>query len=85
VGTLSFAAKPVLTGNLVTLRPVRAADAARLLVIDEETRRLTGSFEDPDWIDCQLAVVPGMDHLPPLRDPALVLTSVTTTLSRASW
>jgi RimJ/RimL family protein N-acetyltransferase len=49
MGTLSFAAKPVLTGNLVTLRPVRPADAARLLAIDEETRRLTGSFEDPDW------------------------------------
>jgi 3-oxoadipate enol-lactonase len=34
---------------------------------------------------CQLTVVPGMDHLPPLRDPALVLTSITTTLSGASW
>ncbi len=34
---------------------------------------------------CQLTVVPGLDHLPPLRDPALVLTSITTTLARASW
>jgi 3-oxoadipate enol-lactonase len=34
---------------------------------------------------CQLTVVPGMDHLPPLRDPALVLTSITTTLSGAFW
>ena len=43
-GTLSFAVKPVLTGNLVTLRPVQPADAAGLLAIDEETRRLTGSL-----------------------------------------
>jgi RimJ/RimL family protein N-acetyltransferase len=51
-GTLSFAAKPVLTGNLVTLRPVQPADAAGLLAIDEETRRLTGSLskeDDPSW------------------------------------
>jgi 3-oxoadipate enol-lactonase len=34
---------------------------------------------------CQLTVVPGMDHLPPLRDPDLVLTIITTTLSRAAW
>jgi pimeloyl-ACP methyl ester carboxylesterase len=34
---------------------------------------------------CQLTVVPGMDHLPPLRDPGLVLTIITTTLSRAAW
>jgi 3-oxoadipate enol-lactonase len=34
---------------------------------------------------CQLTVVPGMDHLPPLRDPDLVLTIITTTLSRAPW
>jgi 3-oxoadipate enol-lactonase len=33
---------------------------------------------------CQLTVVPGMDHLPPLRDPGLVLTIITTTLSRAA-
>jgi 3-oxoadipate enol-lactonase len=34
---------------------------------------------------CRLTVVPGMDHLPPLRDPDLVLTTITTTLSRAAW
>jgi 3-oxoadipate enol-lactonase len=34
---------------------------------------------------CELIVVPGMDHLPPLRDPALVLRTITSTLARASW
>jgi len=29
--------------------------------------------------------VPGMDHLPPLRDPDLVLRTITSTLSRAEW
>jgi RimJ/RimL family protein N-acetyltransferase len=46
---LSFADKPVLHGDRVTLRPVRAGDAAGLFVIDDETRRLTGTFKDPDW------------------------------------
>jgi RimJ/RimL family protein N-acetyltransferase len=51
-GELSFAAKPTLTGELVLLRPVTAADAAGLFDIDPESRRLTGSTsrdEDPDW------------------------------------
>jgi len=34
---------------------------------------------------CELIVVPGMDHLPPLRDPDLVLQTITRTLARASW
>jgi RimJ/RimL family protein N-acetyltransferase len=48
---VNFAAKPVLTGDLVTLRPVQPADAAGLLAIDDETVRLTGSLgrEDPRW------------------------------------
>jgi RimJ/RimL family protein N-acetyltransferase len=48
---LNFAAKPVLTGDLVTLRPVQPADAAGLLAMDDETARLTGSLggEDPAW------------------------------------
>ncbi len=40
---VSLADKPVLHGDLVTLRPVRAADAACLLVPDPEASRLTGS------------------------------------------
>jgi RimJ/RimL family protein N-acetyltransferase len=48
---LNFAAKPVLTGDLVTLRPVQPADAAGLLAMDDETARLTGSpgGADPAW------------------------------------
>ena len=34
---------------------------------------------------CELTVVPGMDHLPPLREPDLVLRTITNTLSRAGW
>jgi len=34
---------------------------------------------------CELILVPGMDHLPPLRDPELVLQTITSTLARASW
>ena len=34
---------------------------------------------------CELTVVPGMDHLPPLREPDLVLRAITTTLSPGLW
>ena len=34
---------------------------------------------------CELTVVPGMDHLPPLREPGLVLRTITSTLARAGW
>jgi len=34
---------------------------------------------------CELTVVPGMDHLPPLREPDLVVRTITRTLSRAGW
>jgi RimJ/RimL family protein N-acetyltransferase len=48
---VNFARKPVLTGDLVTLRPVRAADAAGLFAMDDETARLTGSHAstEPAW------------------------------------
>jgi pimeloyl-ACP methyl ester carboxylesterase len=34
---------------------------------------------------CEFVLVPGMDHLPPLREPALVLDLITRTLARADW
>jgi 3-oxoadipate enol-lactonase len=34
---------------------------------------------------CELTVVPGLDHLPPLRAPDLVLRTIRSTLSRAGW
>jgi hypothetical protein len=30
-------------------------------------------------------VAPGMDHLPPLREPDLVLRVINSTLSQAGW
>jgi pimeloyl-ACP methyl ester carboxylesterase len=68
----------------------------RLGEIKVPTSLLVGDLDYPPLIEsnrqaaaripgCQLTVVPGMDHLPPLRDPDLVLTTITTTLSRAAW
>ena len=34
---------------------------------------------------CEFLLVPGMDHLPPLREPGLVLDLTTRTLARAGW
>jgi 3-oxoadipate enol-lactonase len=34
---------------------------------------------------CEFTFVPGLDHLPPLREPGLVLDVITRTLSRAAW
>ena len=34
---------------------------------------------------CELVLVHGMDHLPPLREPDLVLQTIADTLARASW
>ncbi|MHB8312652.1 MAG: GNAT family N-acetyltransferase [Candidatus Dormibacteria bacterium] len=42
---VSFAKKPTLEGDLVVLRPVQIADAARLAELDDETLRLTGTHQ----------------------------------------
>lgn len=44
-GTLSFAARPTLTGHLVTLRPLTAADLPHVMATldDPESMRLTGT------------------------------------------
>jgi 3-oxoadipate enol-lactonase len=66
----------------------------RLGEINVPTSLLVGDLDYPPLIEsnrqaaaripgCQLTVAPGLDHLPPLRDPDLVLTIITTTLSRA--
>lgn len=34
---------------------------------------------------CEFVFVPGLDHLPPLREPGLVLDLITRTLARADW
>jgi pimeloyl-ACP methyl ester carboxylesterase len=68
----------------------------RLGEIAVPTSLLVGDADFPPLIEadkaaaaripgCELILVPGMDHLPPLRDPDLVLATITSTLARASW
>jgi 3-oxoadipate enol-lactonase len=68
----------------------------RLGEISVPTSLLVGDVDYPPLIEanrqaaaripgCELTVVPGMDHLPPLREPDLVLRTITATLSRAGW
>jgi 3-oxoadipate enol-lactonase len=68
----------------------------RLGEISVPTSLLVGDADYPPLIQanrqaaaripgCELTVVPGMDHLPPLREPDLVLSTIRSTLSRAGW
>jgi len=68
----------------------------RLGEISVPTSLLVGDADYPPLIEanrqaaariggCELTVVPGMDHLPPLREPDLVLRTITNTLSRVGW
>jgi 3-oxoadipate enol-lactonase len=68
----------------------------RLGEISVPTSLLVGDADYPPLIQanrqaaaripgCELTMVPGMDHLPPLREPDLVLRTITNTLSRAGW
>jgi len=68
----------------------------RLGAIAAPTSLLVGDADYPPLIEanrqaaaripeCELTVVPGMDHLPPLREPDLVLRVIENTLSRAGW
>ena len=68
----------------------------RLGEISVPTSLLVGDADYPPLIEanrqaaariggCELTVVPGMDHLPPLREPDLVLRTIANTLSRAGW
>jgi len=64
--------------------------------ISVPTSLLVGDADYPPLIDadrqaaaripgCELTVVPGMDHLPTLREPDLVLATISSTLARAAW
>jgi len=68
----------------------------RLELISVPTSLLVGDADFPPLVladkaaatrivDCDLVLAPGMDHLPPLRDPQLVLATIAETLARASW
>ena len=64
----------------------------RLNEISVPTSLLVGDADYPPLIQsnreaaaripgCELTVVPGMDHLPPLREPDLVLRTIASTLA----
>jgi pimeloyl-ACP methyl ester carboxylesterase len=68
----------------------------RLGEISVPTSLMVGDADYPPLIEsnrqagaripgCEFVLVPGMDHLPPLREPALVLDLITRTLARAGW
>jgi 3-oxoadipate enol-lactonase len=68
----------------------------RLGEISVPTSLLVGDADYPPLIQsnreaaaripgCELTVVPGMDHLPPLRQPDLVLRTIASTLAQAGW
>ena len=68
----------------------------RLGEISVPTSLLVGDADYPPLIQanreaaariggCELTVVSGMDHLPPLREPGLVLRTITNTLARVGW
>jgi pimeloyl-ACP methyl ester carboxylesterase len=68
----------------------------RLGEISVPTSLLVGDADYPPLIEagrhaaaripgCELTLAPGMDHLPPLREPDLVLRVIKSTLSRADW
>jgi 3-oxoadipate enol-lactonase len=68
----------------------------RLGEISVPTSLLVGEADYPPLIEanlqaaaripgCQLTLVPGLDHLPPLRAPDVVLRTIRSTLSRAGW
>ncbi len=83
----------------ISSRDLQQQDPAvfdRLGEIAVPTSLLVGDADYPPLIEadrqaatripgCELIIVPGMDHLPPLRDPDLVLNTIRSTLSRALW
>jgi 3-oxoadipate enol-lactonase len=60
---------------------------AALMVGDADSPSLVESNRQaaPRIPGCEFLLVPGLDHLPPLREPALVLDLITRTLARADW
>jgi pimeloyl-ACP methyl ester carboxylesterase len=74
----------------------RSAGFDRLAEISAPTSLLVGDADYPPLIEadrraavctpgCELTVAPGMDDLPPLREPDLVLRVIKSTLSRTDW
>jgi 3-oxoadipate enol-lactonase len=89
----SAARAEISTGDLMQKDP---PVLDRLGEIAVPTSLLVGDADYPPLIEsnrlaaaripgCQLTEVPGLDHLPPLRDPDLVLATIVTTLARVPW
>ncbi len=90
---LSSARAVLATGDLEReLPPV----FGRLGSITAPTSLMVGDADYPPLVEanrqaaaripgCEFTMVPGMDHLPPLREPGLVLAAITATLGRAGW
>jgi 3-oxoadipate enol-lactonase len=94
VEQLRSAARAVLAN-----RDLQEADPpvfGRLGAVAVSTALLVGDADTPGTIEagkqaaaripgCEFTLVPGMDHLAPLREPDLVLATITSTLARAGW
>jgi pimeloyl-ACP methyl ester carboxylesterase len=89
----SAARAEISSGDLQQRDP---AVFGRLSEISVPASLLVGDADYPPLIEadrqaaaripgCELTVAPGMDHLPPLREPDLVLRVIKSTLSRAGW
>lgn len=68
----------------------------RLGEISVPTALMVGDLDYPPLVEankqaaaripgCAFTLVPGMDHLPPLREPDLILRVIISTLGRAGW
>ena len=91
---LRSAARATLVAEDLELRDPPVFD--RLGEISVPTSLMVGDADYPPLVaanrqagaripGCEFVLVPGMDHLPPLREPALVLDLITRTLARADW
>lgn len=89
----SAARATIVTGDLEQHDP---PVLGRLGSITAATSLLVGDADYPPLIEsnrqaaaripgCELTIAPGLDHLPPLRDPDIVLATITRTLARASY
>ena len=91
---LRSAARAALVAEDLELRDPPVFD--RLGEISVPTSLMVGDADYPPLVEanrqagaripgCEFVLVPGMDHLPPLREPALVLDLITRTFARAGW
>lgn len=94
MGQLRSAARAIVSGG--ELEEADPPVLGRLGEIAVPTALLVGDADYPPLIaankqaaavipGCEFTMVPGMDHFPPLREPDLVMATITRTLDRAGW